>query len=391
MRRSLYLFGICAVSGIALAGGSSRAAAEASKIWSFQPQLGFIDDVMAFDTQGQRFACLHGDSAKFLTIKILALGELKEARSIEVPEATLVPKKLLFSTDGTKIILIAADGQKGAQHALLFDTTTSKLLKKVGPATMIEVAPFRGEQCITLTEKRTDARGSASFSVTAYRTQDLRRLGAGQMTVLPDQTIAAPALRFLYWERGHLTLMGMKKGKYDKQRDIRLPEQAVRFDVVNRKEIWKQEPQDIVQWVKATNMRPKHPHQLRFLQVSEDLKSLFYASQNNDLWTVPTPVDWTLYEPKSLKQKETWDGEKLFFTMTVDPVNAIAVRRKKADQERMDLYRLDPGPKASLIGQVPTEKRRFSWTVGPGYFAYLRKLKGFGRGGTEVILFRAAR
>jgi hypothetical protein len=40
---------------------------------------------------------------------------------------------------------------------------------------------------------------------------------------------------------------------------------------------------------------------------------------------------------------------------------------------------------------VLTDNRRFTWTVGPGLFAYLRKLKGFGRGGKEIALYQIDR
>jgi len=125
--------------------------------------------------------------------------------------------------------------------------------------------------------------------------------------------------------------------------------------------------------------------------VTDDLKGLHYVDLDNNLGSVTTPVEWKIYEPKSLEQAESWDGKTLYFSMTVDPVNPDAVRRKKADQERMDLYRLDPGPKATPLGQVLTQKRRFGWEGGRRFFSYLVKLKGFGRGGKEIRVYHASR
>jgi hypothetical protein len=73
--------------------------------------------------------------------------------------------------------------------------------------------------------------------------------------------------------------------------------------------------------------------------------------------------------------------------MTIDPVNPDAVARRKADKERVDIYRIAPGPKAVPIGQVLTEGRRFAWVVGEAHFAYLRKLKGFDRGGNKIEIY----
>ena len=41
----------------------------------------------------------------------------------------------------------------------------------------------------------------------------------------------------------------------------------------------------------------------------------------NNLGSVKTPVAWKLYEPKSLVQAESWDGQQLHFSLTIDPVN----------------------------------------------------------------------
>ena len=70
----------------------------------------------------------------------------------------------------------------------------------------------------------------------------------------------------------------------------------------------------------------------------------------------------------------------------------MAVARKKADVERMDLYRIDESssaatPRVIPLGRVVTGKRGFKWVVGKQHFAYLRKLKGFGRGGNALEIY----
>jgi hypothetical protein len=361
--------------------------AEGSKVWSFKPTVGFVDDSMAFGDNDQRFVYLHTDSAQFLTITVMQTQGFKKEAEIKVDNPNRVPKQIAFTPEAN-LVLVWMDGHSGQHGAILFDRATGKELKSVGPATAAAITEWKGEPCVSLLTTKADSKGNTLHHVSAYRTGDFKRLGTGSVTVLADQTVKPPSMRLVNWEPGALHVVGMMKGKYDKKRDIRLPERAVRYALLDRKEVWSEEPKDLMPWTRAINMRPNHPGQFRFLQVSDDLKSLLFVDRNNDLGRVTLPVKWSLYEPKSLEQSESWDGKTLFFSMTIDPVNPDAVRRKKADKERVDLYRLDPGPKATPLGEVYTHGRKFHWVASGRYFAYLRKLKGFGRGGNEVEIHR---
>ncbi len=369
------------------------APADAKKVWGTKADKGFIDDVMAFGGENDaRFAFIVTDAAQLLTIRVVKTDGFATEAEVKVEPATAVPKALAFVGDGSKLALLYQDGGSGQQGGLLYELPSGKLLKKIGPATAATLTSHKGELVVSLVSSKTDAKNAGTHNAQVFRAADFKKLGAGSVTIAPDQTLKQPPLRLLYFEPGHLQLVGMMKGKYDKKRDIRLPERAVRWSLITRKEVWSAEPKDVLVWVKATNMRPNHPGQLRFLQVSDDLKALQTVDADNELGSVTLPIAWKLYEPKSLEQAESWDGKTLWFSMTIDPVNPDAVRRKKADKERVDLYRLDPGPKATPLGGVPTDKRKFRWTVGSArFFAYLRKLKGFGRGGNELEIHEMGR
>jgi hypothetical protein len=370
--------------------GAGSLHAESAKLWSFKPDKGFVDDPMAFDANESRFAYVHTDASQFMKIVVLKTSSLKPEVEIKIEDTTLIPKELVFSPDGSRLVMIWMDGYKGTRGALLFGLPGGKQLKKIGPATHAAVVAHKGQQVVALANVG-PAGGGQSFGVTAFRTRDFRRVAAGKALVQSDLTLKQPPMRLLYWGPGHTTVVGMQKGKYDKKRDIRLPERGVRYDLLQRKVLWSEEPKQVIPWTKATNMRPNHPGQLRFLEVSDDLQTMHFVDLNNELGSVTLPVKWSLYEPKSLVQTESWDNKTLYFSMTIDPVNPAAVKRQKADPERMDLYRLDPGPKATPLGQVLTGKRQFTWEAGRGYFGYLVKLKGFGRGGRELRLYRVGR
>jgi hypothetical protein len=73
----------------------------------------------------------------------------------------------------------------------------------------------------------------------------------------------------------------------------------------------------------------------------------------------------------------------------VDPVNAEAVRNKKADADELDVYALDleSGRATRLVSGVLAAKRALTWTVGGGRLALLRKHRGFDRGGMELEVY----
>jgi hypothetical protein len=361
---------------------------ESRRLWRFKPDKGFVGDAMAFDASESQFAYIHTDSAQFLNIVVLGTSDWKPIATLKVEDPATIPKALAFTPDGKRIVLLWMDGYKGTRGAMLFDVAGKKLLKKVGPGNHAAIITHKGAQVVALTTTKTDRKGGNSYTVTAYRTTDFRRAAGGKVYVEADLQLRRPKIRLLYWEPGHASLVGMQKGKYDRKRDIRLPEQGTRYDLLLRKVTWSEEPKEVVAWTKATTMRPNHPNQFRFLEVSDDYKTIHYVDKNNNLGVVKTPVKWSLYEARSLVQRETWDGETLHWSVTIDPVNPDAVRRKKADKERCDLYRLDPGPRATPLGQVLTRKRKFTWTAGKRFFSYLYKLKGFGRGGKEVAVFK---
>lgn len=364
------------------------AGAESTRVWRFKPDKGFIGDSMAFDAQESQFAYIHLDSAKFLKILVLKTSDFKQSAEIAIEDPAAIPKVLAFTPDGKRLVLIWADGFKGALGAMLFDLASQKLIKKVGPADSAAIVAHKGEQVVALTTTKADKAGATTHTVTTHRTVDFKRLAQGSVHVGADLQLAKPKLRLLYWEPGNVSLVGVQKGVYDRKRDIRLPERGTRYNVLLRKVTWSEEPKEVVAWTKATTMRPNHQGQVRFLEVSDDLKTIHVVDQDNNLGAVKTPVQWSLYEPKSLVQREAWDGQTLYFSMTIDPVNPDAVKRKKADKERMDLYRLDPGPRATPLGQVLTHKRTFTWAAGKRFLSYLYKLRGFGRGGKEVAIFK---
>jgi|GEM_PF-4906797 hypothetical protein len=365
---------------------AGNAYAESKAKWTFTPEKGFVDDAMAFDST-KRFAYVHTDSAEFLRIELISLDTLKKERSIEIKDANRVPQALHFVADGTRLLFIWMDSYEGKHGVMLFNTENGKLLKELKPGAPFRLIARDGKEVLLRAHEKADNKGGTKVTVSTYNPKTLRAGKVAKLTIAAGVSKSKPPLRLLYWGPGHLTMVGLQKGKYDRKKDMRLPDRALRYNLLSRKQEWALAPQDLVAWTRALNMRTNHPEQHRFLHVSDDRKTLHLVDAANTVSNLQTTGKWSLYEPKSLRQLEAATSSELYFSLTVDPVNAEAVARKKADIERMDLYVIDGSGKTKRLGQVKTNNRRFSWSVGANHFSYLEKLKGFGRGGKSVSLF----
>ena len=384
------------LAAVALALLSAPAAADSKKVWSYKPDKGFVDDPMAFDTTDAHFAYVHTDMATFLKVVVVKTADYKPFKELVLKDVSVKPLRLLFTTDSKRLIMIFKDA-RGTRGAMVFDLDKGKLVKRLGPAKYVETVSYKDSQCLSLVRIKEDRNGNKHHSVEVLRTADLKRVARARVTVQSDRTLKRPPLRVRYWEPGHLSLVGTRKGRYEKKRDIRLPDVAVRYDVVTKKETWKYTPKKLMDWSLALNtLRPSNRDRFRFMAVSGDHKKLYYVSRDNALHTITLPVKWVLYEHTSLVHTESWDGEALYFSLTVDPTNKPAMKRRKEDKERTHLYRVDAGPKVKALGTVWTGRpagessaRRVTWKMGQGHFSYLHKLKGFGRGGSQVVIYKA--
>jgi hypothetical protein len=132
----------------------------------------------------------------------------------------------------------------------------------------------------------------------------------------------------------------------------------------------------------------KHSNESQFLAVSRDLKSLELLSQERHQ-PIALAQPFAHYDPKSLQYQATDDGV-FFFTLKIDPVNAEAVARKKADPEYLDLYEYRIGDKKATRRAriLMTSKRSISWRTTGEYWVLVPRLMGFSRGGKELQIYK---
>lgn len=376
---------------------SITAAAQGEPKWTYKPLKGFVDDPIAFSPDGASLVYFHSDSATFTKMLVVKIKDgFKTSQEVALEDPTMVPKRVAFTPDSKRVVMIYMDGYKGTRGAFIFDAATGKVLKKIEPSAHIALVMIKGKQAIARTALKKLRKGGAWHLTSYLGTEGLKRILKLKTKVKGDLTLDDPPVRLLTWDPGHFSFIGLRPGRYDKKKDIRLPDVGLRYNLLTRKETWAEAPKDLPAWELAIKMRPNHEGQLRYVEVSGDLKKLYFVDEKNGLTELQGKVPWAVYDHESLKQWEAWDRKTLYFSLTVDPMNPAAEARKKEDKERVDIYAIDTSGAVKLVGKVDTGRKKgrvgitkFGWSMGQDHFAYLKKLKGFARGGKQLEIFAA--
>ena len=113
-----------------------------------------------------------------------------------------------------------------------------------------------------------------------------------------------------------------------------------------------------------------------------------------ELWRAgkltPLALDqkFTDYDPKSMQSFVNADGTG-WLALKVDPVNADAVARKRADPEYLDIFKIAADGKATRKARVLAKGVRHRLGVaGEQRFSLVERNAGFERGGKSVTLYQ---
>jgi hypothetical protein len=108
------------------------------------------------------------------------------------------------------------------------------------------------------------------------------------------------------------------------------------------------------------------------------------------LTPIPLAVPFRLYDRSTLKDQEGPAPGVLTFGIEVDPVNADAVARQKADRRALDVYGLAVGRAAGLRARVALGTQPVVWAAAGDRVVVLSRFKSFARGGDRIDVYDLA-
>jgi hypothetical protein len=375
-------------AALALLPGTPAAAAEPVKVAEYKPDSGFIDDPIAFSDDGGTLAYITTDGATASQLHFVAPGGKAAPVACKYPSIT--PERIDF-LDGERVLVVERNPDTRVATAQVF-TRGCAAREKLGPASEIALGRVGGVPAIVtwLRSEKGGAGGSATHTLAAFRRDDGKPLGR---RVLPEDadgrvTVAGKRMKPLFFAAGFAELIAQKEGDYDAKHDIRRPDVAARVDVFAGKVLAEHEIPDLIAWTQLAQLRRKHQNESEFVQFSEDLKQLQLVDRDDATVELRTARPLRKYDPTTLAWQPLGDGA-LAVSLTVDPVNPDAVAAQKADQDWLDVYRLDVRARTlTEIARIDGQKRPQSWRLaGLSRIGVLRKHKGFARGGVELEVF----
>lgn len=357
---------------------------------TIHPSEGFVDDVYTFDGPGGRLALVRSDGSALAEVQVLDIAQggallAKFDASAQVGTVT----RLAFAGGGGNLLVVGrAAGEEETVRGFLFDAS-GKVLRKWGPATDISYAEVEGVEVAAVYKVKPGKKGGTDYEVTVHRLDNGKVMGKKRVLKADAEGfIKQLEMKVLYWRNGYTQLVGQKKGGYDSYEDQRGHDTAAVYDVVAGIVVKAIPIGDLIEYTKVAKLRADRHNQTTFLVVAENLRGLEHITADDQRVGFTTAEPFSHYDTKTLQQEIAHDG-KIYFTLTIDPVNPDAVARKIADPELIDLYVWDPASaKATRLARLPKGDRPFAWHVAGSTWAVLRKHKGFDRGGPDLELYQ---
>jgi hypothetical protein len=369
-----------------------------------KPEHGFVDDAFALDPAGRRLALIRTDHEQFQRVEIHDLDAPKPAAAAGFAlEATRVIEAIEFLPDGAGLLLIGATPDGG--HVAEATDLTGKVLGKATLTGRFAMAS-RGREAMLMTQERREGQekaGQPSYVVSPLKLPTLKPAGKPRVYPLTEEgALRSNGLVPVGFFDGYSRLLARRPGAYDKKKDARQPDGQAVVDLLTGKIVSTGPIEDAYGWARLSRLRPEHPNRTAFVQLAganagpavpgdaatKAATGVELVDPAGRLTPLELAVPFRLYDRLTLKDQEGPAPGVLTFALEVDPVNADAVARKKADARALDVYGVAVASRqARLRGRVSLDKEPIVWSVAGDRLAVLHRFKSFARGGDRIDVY----
>jgi len=369
--------------------GDSPPLVGAAEVVKINPPAGFIDDPVA--TDDQRIAYVVTETGTKTELHVYSHA-LKAEQVVDISGVTLRPVALQLVGARALVIGVTEDGSHIAAMVELADKGKVKagaVAYKLGPATHITPIVRDGKPRLAVHKATAGANGTR-HDVELVAIETGKRIAAGRPFELDGASKQAKLeLTVNHWSDGMTRAYGIKAGAWDRKEDQRSPDVEAMYDLVTGK-VTTTPITDLYEQRRRFQALADAGHQLDFVRMAWDNSGL-------QVWKAGKPKAVTFdeplgnYDPKSMQAVVTSDGGA-WIALKVDPVNAAAVERKKADPEYFDLFRVAPDGKATRKTRVIAKglRHRFGLVADKAgdKFWLLERNAGMDRGGRSLAVYQ---
>ncbi|HEU0035710.1 MAG TPA: hypothetical protein VFQ53_34095 [Kofleriaceae bacterium] len=361
----------------------------ATELVRLAPPVGFIDDGIAAD--GDRVAYVVADSTAKAELHVVSLAG-KPEQVVDVSAVTLHPIALELVGGRALVIGAEEDGRQVAALVELADGGRGKpagrAVYKVGPATHVTRLMRDGK--LRLAVHRVTTTGDRTRHEVELLALDTgRRIAGGRAFELEGGTTnKALDLRVNHWSDGFTVAHGIKGGEWNKKDNARSPDVEATYDLVAGKLVDRKPIEDLFEQRKRfQTLADAGDGRLDFVRALPTGVQLWHAGKSRML---ELDQPYASYDAKSLQGTVAADGTG-WIALQIDPVNAEAVARQKADVEYLDVFRVTADGKAVRKARVLASSMRFRFGPATGdRFWLLERNQTMERGGKALRLFQIA-
>ncbi len=394
---------VCGVALVARAGDASAQAKAPAKTPATTPALpalsganeimkittpsGFIDDVVAYDSQ--RIAYVVADTSTKAELHVVQLGCAKcieDQQEVVVDLAPVTMRPTALRLLGQRAFVIGTS-EDGSQVAALIDLAKKAPVYKLGPATHITLVTRSGKQSVAVHRAMATKLGM-KHEVELVSLETGKRTAKGKTLELDKDHDKKLDFRVNHWSEGFTRAGGLKGGEWVKKENQRSPDTEATYDLISGKFVENKPIGDLFEQRKRYQILADAGGQLDFLRMKPDNTGV-------EIWRKGASTAVTLdqalsqYDPKTLQGVINADGSA-WISLKVDPVNAEAVARKKADPEYLDIFRMSADGAAARKVRILSKGTQHRFGSVDGFFWLLEKSKGFDRGGRVLKIYQLA-
>jgi len=357
-----------------------------TEVVKLTPPAGFIDDVVA--ANGERFAYVVADTASKAELHVVTLAT-KQEQVVDLAQVTLHPIAVQLVGPRAFVVGVKEDGQQVAAMVELTDKGRGKppgtVVYKIGPATHVTVVTRDGRQHVAVHSQRPMATNGTRHLLELLALDTGRRVGASRTFDLESGVNKAQDFRVNHWSEGWTRAHGIKGGEWDKKEDQRSPDTEATFDLVTGKLVDRKKIDDLFEQRRRFQALADANGRLDFVRIGD--------SKGIQAWRAGKPRELELdrpltdYDTKSLQGFTAADGS-VWLALKMDPVNAEAVARKKADPEYLDIFRAAPEGKAVRKARILAHGVRHRFGVIGDKFWLIERNQSMERGGKSLTVFQ---
>lgn len=349
------------------------------KVGELRPGRGFVDDGLAVD--GGKLLVLVRDGAGGVALHTLALADGSAGPALDLTK--IAPEAMRVTPLGDRYFVVY--GAEPPRAGALIDGT-GKVVRAHKPATELAIRTVGGKPVVIAYSHDEHAKGGELHQIAAFDPATGKKLAkkGGKLLLGADHRDAKLDFRPIYFLDDMTTAVGVRGGHWVKKENQRSPDTWAAYDLLTGTWTSDQPISDPMGLARRQPILTAHQGERVFARIADDLSEV-------EVWRDGTPVTVALdqpleiYDPLSVQYAER--GGKLWISLTVDPTNAPAVKRQKADPRYLDLFEVD-GDHATRRARLLVAKQGVRWGWAGDVWWVLEKSAGFSRGGVALQLYR---